>query len=82
MAIRLLRLFLLKAFVVFFIWITLCELEALSLAERQETDAAIWRRPLAARCVSCDKKVDLKGRPDAGSIFGLIETSPYPVQQS
>eukprot|EP00913_Durusdinium_trenchii_P028774 g26984.t1 len=27
----------------------------------QEVDAAIWRKPLAARCVSCDRKVDIKG---------------------
>ncbi|CAK9073940.1 unnamed protein product [Durusdinium trenchii] len=31
------------------------------LTTEQEVDAAIWRKPLAARCVSCDRKVDIKG---------------------
>ena len=31
------------------------------LNNEQEVDAAIWRKPLTARCVSCDRKVDIKG---------------------
>lgn len=31
------------------------------LNNEQEVDAAIWRKPLTARCVSRDRKVDIKG---------------------
>eukprot|EP00435_Cladocopium_sp_Y103_P039356 s662_g10.t1 len=31
------------------------------LNNEPEVDAAIWRKPLTARCVSCDRKVDIKG---------------------
>ena len=37
-------------------------LEKLLIASESTEDAAIWRRPLLpARCVSCDRKVDVRG---------------------
>jgi len=50
------------------------------IAGEKESNAAIWRTPLHARCVSCDKKVDIKGMVllDRDPAF-LPTQSPSPV---